>query len=634
MHDAGDMELLREYDRQGSEAAFAALGQRHVNLVYSAAHRHVGIDAHAEEITQAVFIILARKAAGLRADTILEGWLYETTRLTALSFLRGERRRQFREQEAYMQSTLQQSADEPTWNRLAPLLDEAMARLGKKDRDAVVLRFFKDKNLRKVAAAMRVNEATAQRRVHRAVEKLRKFFTKRGIMLPAAVLTAAISANSVQAAPVELAKTVTAVAIAKGAVASGSTLTIIKGVLKAMVWAKAKNGIIIGASVLLVAVIATITIRENQKPSHIAYEYEADGTFDGEQHFLFGDIKKWDPVSFRIYVRDNQWLIHATQPNSHMKYWEVGFDGKTMYYSGMLDEKAVADVNPKPNLWGGDISFESVPFNGTEPHIPIIWLALASSHYLDEAKDHLLPPYSTELVRVRFPASVIRLDNPPRLPQSITFFDDGFDRREGVPKQRPPPFDKGFNNAIYTVNTFTNIGGYSLPLTFNLKVFVPDYSAGSGITLTEEFDGTISDVSAECSLTNFIPEVAGVGLIGDTRFVSADAIRKTRFNYRTNRWLSTNEAEALPGFSNYVFMERMMKNNSPILVTHGKLPQENLSPLQRQQLDDLRKFAAQGRRKQIIMIQAEKRRRNLIVYALILSLGLASVFVFLRYRRK
>jgi RNA polymerase sigma factor (sigma-70 family) len=234
MHDAGDMELLREYDRQGSEAAFAALVQRHVNLVYSAAHRHVGIEAHAEEITQAVFIILARKAAGLRADTILEGWLYETTRLTALSFLRGERRRQFLEQEAYMQSTLQESTDEPIWNRLAPLLDEAMARLGKKDRDAVVLRFFKDKNLREVAAAMRVNESAAQRRVHRAVEKLRKFFTKRGIMLPAAVLTAAISANSVQAAPVTLAKTVTAVAIVKGSIAAASTLTLVKGTIKTM----------------------------------------------------------------------------------------------------------------------------------------------------------------------------------------------------------------------------------------------------------------------------------------------------------------------------------------------------------------------------------------------------------------
>ena len=155
MPDVSDMELLRDYDRQGSETAFAELVRRHIGLVYSAALRHVGIAAHAEEITQAVFIILARKAAGLRSDTILEGWLYETTRLTALSFVRGERRRQFREQEAYMQSTLSESTDVSAWNQLAPLLDEAMSRLDKKDRDAVILRFFKDKSLREVAVALK-----------------------------------------------------------------------------------------------------------------------------------------------------------------------------------------------------------------------------------------------------------------------------------------------------------------------------------------------------------------------------------------------------------------------------------------------------------------------------------------------
>ena len=124
MPNANDMELLRHYAREGSETAFAELVQRHINLVYSVAFRHVGIAAHAEEITQAVFIILARKAAGLRPDTVLEGWLHETTRLTALSFLRGERRRQFREQEAYMQSTPNESTDDATWSQLAPLLDE------------------------------------------------------------------------------------------------------------------------------------------------------------------------------------------------------------------------------------------------------------------------------------------------------------------------------------------------------------------------------------------------------------------------------------------------------------------------------------------------------------------------------
>jgi len=265
MPDASDMELLQDFDRRGSEDAFAALVQRHVNLVYSVAYRHVGIAAHAEEITQAVFIILARKAASLRPDTILEGWLHETTRLTALSFLRGERRRQFREQEAYMQSTLQESTGDAVWQQLSPLLDEAMSRLGKKDRDAVILRFFREKSVREVAAALHVNEAAAQRRVLRALEKLHRFFNRHGISSTTAIIAGAISANAVQAAPVALAKSVTAVAIAKGAAASISTLTLIKGALKIMAWTKAKTAIVVSACVLLTAGTTTITVKEIQE---------------------------------------------------------------------------------------------------------------------------------------------------------------------------------------------------------------------------------------------------------------------------------------------------------------------------------------------------------------------------------
>ena len=263
MPDTSDMELLRDYDRHGSEAAFAALVQRHINLVYSVAFRHVGIGAQAEEITQAVFIILARKASGLRPDTVLEGWLYETTRLTALSFMRGERRRQFREQEAYMQSTLQESTDDAVWNQLAPLLDEAISRLGTRDRDAVLLRFFKEKSLREVATTMRVSEAAAQRRILRALEKLRKFFIKRGVSSTTAIIAGTISANSVQAAPVVLATSVTTVAIAKGSIAAASTLTLVQGTMKTMTWLKFKFAAGIGAAVILVGGVATVAISQS-----------------------------------------------------------------------------------------------------------------------------------------------------------------------------------------------------------------------------------------------------------------------------------------------------------------------------------------------------------------------------------
>ena len=278
MPQANDMDLLLDYARRSSETAFAELVQRHLNLVYSAALRRVGSPAHAEEITQAVFVILARKAAGLRPDTVLESWLYETTRLTALSFLRCERRRQLREQEAYMQSTIQEPAPDSLWSQLAPLLDQGMARLGKEDRQAVILRFFKQKSVREVATAMRVNEAAAQRRILRALEKLRKFFAGRGVSSTATIIAGAISAHSVQAAPVTLAKTVAAMAITKGAAASGSTLALVKGALKFMAWAKAKSAMLVAVGALLLVGTATVTLKiiQTYRATHSASWRTAD----------------------------------------------------------------------------------------------------------------------------------------------------------------------------------------------------------------------------------------------------------------------------------------------------------------------------------------------------------------------
>jgi RNA polymerase sigma factor (sigma-70 family) len=255
-----DLELLQEYHREGSDAAFAELVRRHLNLVYSAALRHAGIAAHAEEIAQAVFIILARKAAGLRPDTVLAAWLHETTRLTARHFQRGERRRQIREQEAYMQSTLNQ-AEPPAWDQLKPLLDDALSHLGKKDREAVVLRFLGEKTLGEVAAVLNVSEAAAQSRVHRALEKLRRWLGKRGVTLTAAAISGALYAHSAQAAPVGLAQTISAVAAAKGVAAGTSTLTLTKGALKIMAWTKMKTAVLVGVGVLLAAGSATMAVK-------------------------------------------------------------------------------------------------------------------------------------------------------------------------------------------------------------------------------------------------------------------------------------------------------------------------------------------------------------------------------------
>jgi len=264
MSERDDHALLAAYARESSEAAFAALVERYVNLVYSVAWRATGNVHAAEEITQAVFIILAQKAGPISGKTILSGWLHQTARLTAANYRRGEIRRQKREQEAYMQSTLNEPEAE-VWRRIGPLLDEALARLGERDRNAIVLRFFENKSLREVGDVLGGGEDAAKMRVNRALEKLRKIFTRRGVTFTAVAIAGAVAANSVQAAPAGLAKSAATVALAKGAAATASTLTLVKGALKIMAWTKVKTAVVITAGALLAAGTTTVTVREVQR---------------------------------------------------------------------------------------------------------------------------------------------------------------------------------------------------------------------------------------------------------------------------------------------------------------------------------------------------------------------------------
>lgn len=239
MHDTGDLEWLSEYARQGSETAFARLVERHGGLVYSAALRQVRDPGLAEEITQAVFIILARKARKIGGPAPLSAWLYRTTRFAALDALKTLRRRQEREQEAaQMQNT---SAESPAWEQLEPLIDEAMARLSEKDRHALLLRFFENRPLAEVGAGLGISPDSARMRVARALDKLKLHLGRRGVALPTTVIAGLLSANAIQAAPALVVTTAAGLAVLQGSSAALSTVALVKGTLNMMAWIKLRN---------------------------------------------------------------------------------------------------------------------------------------------------------------------------------------------------------------------------------------------------------------------------------------------------------------------------------------------------------------------------------------------------------
>src|SRR5271170_6102575 len=191
-----DRQLLRRFAGDRSESAFGELVARHVALVYSAALRQTGGDAHlAQDIAQLVFADLARKAPALSKNVVLAGWLHRATIFAARQILRGERRRRAREQEAVTMNAIQSETGNDNWQQIRPLLDEALERLNKTDRDALLLRFFEQQSLAQVGANLGSNEDAARKRVNRALEKLRAILTRNGVTTTAAALSTVISAN-------------------------------------------------------------------------------------------------------------------------------------------------------------------------------------------------------------------------------------------------------------------------------------------------------------------------------------------------------------------------------------------------------------------------------------------------------
>ncbi|HYE18104.1 MAG TPA: RNA polymerase sigma factor [Tepidisphaeraceae bacterium] len=281
-----DLDLLRRYVADGSPEPFEAVVRTHAGWVYAASLRQVRDTALAEDVTQSVFVLLARRAAELverePADAgVVSGWLFKTVRYTALSALRKEgRRRRHEAKAAIAADTLAADSADPAaapgeraWERLGPHLDEAVASLTESDRQAVLLRFYEGRSFAEIAQAIGTTEPTARQRVSRAVRRLAAFFGRRGITLPAAALAAILWAGQSNAAPLPagVCASLTAAASGAGAMSAGAG-QIVSVTLLSLRHARRRLAAAIAAAMLIVLCwLAALNWPESLPPDPVGF---------------------------------------------------------------------------------------------------------------------------------------------------------------------------------------------------------------------------------------------------------------------------------------------------------------------------------------------------------------------------
>jgi len=509
MTDIPDRELLSEFARNESEGAFTELVRRHIALVHSVAWRHTDNPQSAQEITQAVFIILARKAAALGRGTVLSGWLHQTARLTAANFRRAEFRRIHREQEAFMQSTIEEAAPDPAWAQLAPMLDEAVAHLGATDRAAVVLFYFENKSLAEVGAALGTSEDAAKKRVARAVEKLRKFFTRRGVALSAAAIAGVVSANSVQAAPVGMAAKVSVLA-AKGVAATTSISALVKGTLKTMAWTKSKIAIAVVVTGLLVFSACLVARYSTTEPKQVLV-LEISGII--KQTIYYAEANKFQTNKnyFTVKIWDDKARIETgPMDDPSLSGFEYGMLGKDSYLlirlvPGLMATEVYQLGSNKPtklkvpvksendaNLTINDGEVPEYSFGLISP----VWMAYCfhlGRTNVNQTMAQLPPIFSMgspfRTAKEIADTSYTLNRKAPFMLQTLTEYGDP-DQIKALALLTK----EIFTNAIYQVLTWTNVGGNTVAQQFQVNNTFIGSRAGVIITRSIVCEGVATNI--------------------------------------------------------------------------------------------------------------------------------------------
>ena len=291
---ADDMALLREYARDHSEQAFRTLVERHVNMVHAVALRQVGNAQLAEDVTQAVFIVLAQKAASIPQNAILTGWLFRATRFAAANIKRAETRREHWEQKAAQMEP--PSSPDPEQDQITPLLSDALEELSERDRAAILLRFYESKSMDEVGRTLGTSESAAKMRLSRAVEKLRLIFRKRGVVVPTAALLGVLTMQTTHAAPAGLASAVAASALLNQTTAS--TLPLVKATIALMAQTKS-NAFVITSLVLLLCGGTALVVQQalqskTAPPGGAAADTKKAGAATNSTALVFRNIPSWN----------------------------------------------------------------------------------------------------------------------------------------------------------------------------------------------------------------------------------------------------------------------------------------------------------------------------------------------------
>jgi RNA polymerase sigma factor (sigma-70 family) len=273
-----DWLLLRAYVEEQSEAAFETLVRRYAGHVYAIALRRIGNPHLAQDVTQAVFLLLVRKAPTFSKDAVLLGWLTNTARFVSQTAIRGERRRSDRELAAMNDPSLNSEAATQQWEELGPQIDEAIGALNEKDRNVILLRFYQKKSVEDVGKAIGSGEAAAQKRITRAIEKLRKFLTRRGVTISSVSLVGLISANASQAAPPQIVDLVLETSLNKGGASLSPSLSaLVDKSVKAMVMKSTiKITLALAASLAVTAPITALVLSQKWNET---IHYDLSGEF-------------------------------------------------------------------------------------------------------------------------------------------------------------------------------------------------------------------------------------------------------------------------------------------------------------------------------------------------------------------